>query len=45
MFIERASQYCGKDIFRAMKVTVFDPNGVVTRNGSLERVGKMEFWK
>ena len=28
--------YRGKDVFKMMKVTVFDPNGVVTRNGSLE---------
>jgi alpha-glucosidase len=37
--------YRGKDIFKTMKVTVFDPNGVVTRNGSLESAGKMVFGK
>jgi hypothetical protein len=37
--------YRGKDIFKTMKVTVIDPNGVVTRNGSLESAGKMAFGK
>lgn len=35
----------GKGIFKEMKVTVFDPNGVVTRNGSLESAGKMALGK
>jgi len=34
--------YRGKDIFKTMKVTVFDPNGVVTRNGSLESSGRLK---
>jgi len=37
--------YRGKDIFKTMKVTVLDPNGVVTRNGSLESAGRMMFGK
>jgi alpha-glucosidase len=37
--------YRGKDIFKEMKVTVFDPNGLVTRNGSLKSSGKMSFAK
>jgi alpha-glucosidase len=37
--------YRGKDIFKTMKVTVYDPNGVVTRNGSLENAGSITFGK
>jgi hypothetical protein len=37
--------YRGKDIFKTMKVTVFDPNGVVTRNASLESAGRITFAK
>jgi alpha-glucosidase len=33
--------YRGKDIFKDMKVTVFDPNGIVTRNGTLDASGKL----
>ncbi len=33
--------YRGKNIFKAAKVTVFDPKGTVTRNASLEESGKM----
>jgi hypothetical protein len=38
-------QTAGEDIFKTMKVTVFDPNGVVTRNGLLKSSGKMAFGK
>jgi len=37
--------YRGKDIFKTMKVTVFNPNGVVTRNGSLESSGRIKIGK
>jgi alpha-glucosidase len=33
--------YRGKDIFKEMKVTVFDPKGVVTRNSPLQASGSM----
>lgn len=33
--------YRGKDVFKEMKVTVFDPIGVVSRNASLESSGKI----
>jgi len=33
--------YRGKDIFKEMKVTVFEPKGVVTRNTALESSGKL----
>jgi alpha-glucosidase len=33
--------YRGKDIFKELKVTVFDAGGILTRTGSLENAGKM----
>jgi hypothetical protein len=41
----KVEPYRGKDIFKVMKVTVFDPNGVVTQNGSLESAETMAFGK
>jgi alpha-glucosidase len=37
--------YRGKDIFKEMKVTVFDPSGIITKNGTLETSDKLVFTK
>jgi alpha-glucosidase len=37
--------YRGKDIFKEMKVTVFDPGGIVTRNAPLVASDKLLFTK
>jgi len=34
-------RYRGKDIFKEMKVTLYDPTGITTGNGTLETPGKL----
>jgi alpha-glucosidase len=37
--------YRGKDIFKEMKVTVFDPSGIITKNATLETSDKLVITK